>query len=186
MSASVVAMSALYLFGRARARRRALLVALGAIVVTSAPWWVQVVADRQATRIVRVADREQTTLGHLREVVPRLYEPMGGVLGTHVPVVADSEDFVLRSPGPIAAGLILIYGGLLILAARRAVAHLPAALLLATAALGLIAFALPVRSAPHTIRFLTPIYLPVAALAAWAFVAAGRPRRSLVAVLALA
>src|SRR5262249_58602661 len=109
-----------------------------------------------------------------------------GVLGTHVPVVADSEDFVLRSPGPIAAGLILIYGGLLILAARRAVAHPPAALLLATAALGLIAFALPVRSAPHTIRFLTPIYLPVAALAAWAFVAAGRPRRSLVAVLALA
>jgi hypothetical protein len=186
MSVSVVAMSAVYLFGRARGRRRALLVALGAMVVTSAPWWMGALADRQATRIVRVADREQTTLGHLREVVPRLYEPLGGVLGTHVPVVADSEDFVLRSPAPIAAGLILVYGLLLILAARRAVAHPPAAFLLATAALGVIAFALPVRSAPHTIRFLTPIYLPLAVLAAWAFVAAGRPRRSLVAVLALA
>jgi hypothetical protein len=185
MSASVVAMSALYLLGRARGRR-VLLVALGAMLVTSAPWWVRVLADRQATRIVRVADREQTTLGHLLEVVPRLHEPLGGVLGTHVPVVADSEDFVLRSPAPIAAGLILIYGGLLILAARRAGAHPPAALLLATAASGVIAFALPVRAAPHTIRFLTPIYLPLAALAAWAFVAAGRPRRSLVAVLALA
>src|SRR5262249_10664734 len=153
MSASVVAMSALYLFGRARARRRALLVALGAIVVTSAPWWVQVVADRQATRIVRVADREQTTLGHLREVVPRLYEPMGGVLGTHVPVVADSEDFVLRSPGPIAAGLILIYGGVLILAARRAVAPPPAALPPPPPPPALLPLALPLRSAPPPIPF---------------------------------
>src|SRR4029453_1792217 len=93
--------------------------------------------------------------GPPREVGPRLHEPLGGVLGTHVPVVADSEDFVLRSPAPIAAGLILIYGVLLILAARRAAAHPPAALLLATAAFGVIAFALPVRSAPHTIRFLT-------------------------------
>jgi Dolichyl-phosphate-mannose-protein mannosyltransferase len=186
MSASVVAMAAAYWFGLARGRRRLLLVALVPLLIASAPWWGRALLDGQATRIVRVADREQTTLGHLREVVPRLHEPIGGLLGTHVPVVADSEDFVLRSPGGVAGALILIYGALLILAVRHSGAHPPAGLLLATAVLAVIAFPLPVRSGPHTIRFLTPAYLPLAALVAWAFVAANRPRRSLVAVLALA
>jgi hypothetical protein len=185
MSASVIAMAGAYLLARSRGRRRVLLAALVPLLVASAPWWGRALADGQATRIVRVADREESTLGHLREVVPRLYEPIGGLLGTHVPVVADSEDFVLRSPGAIAAALVLVYGGLLILAVRHSAPHAPAGLLLATAALAIIAFPLPVRSGPHTIRFLTPAYLPIAALVAWAFVAAGRPRRSLIAALAL-
>ncbi len=186
MSASVVAVGLAYLFGHARGRRHVLLVTLVPLLLTSAPWWVRALGDGQAARIVRVADREQTMLGHLREVVPRLYEPVGGLVGTHVPVVADSEDFVVRTPGWVAASLILIYGGLLILAARNSGDQAAARLLLAAAALAVIAFPLPLRSGPHTIRFLTPLYLPLAALVAWAFVGSNRPRRSWIAVLALA
>jgi hypothetical protein len=186
MSASVVAMAAAYLMGRARGRRRVLVVALGPLLLASAPWWGRALADGDAARIVRVADRDETTLGHLRKVVPRLHEPVGGLLGTHVPVVADAEDFVLRSPGGVAGLVILIYGGLVVLAARRSGGHPPAGLLLATVALVVIVFPFPLRSGPHTIRFLTPAYLPLAALVAWAAAAGGRPRRGLIAVLALA
>jgi hypothetical protein len=186
MSASVIAMAAAYLLGVARGRRRVLLAALVPLLLASAPWWVRFLADVQATRIVRVADRQQTTVCHLREVVPRLHEPLGGLLGTHVPVIADSEDFILQSPRAVAGALVLLYGVLLVLAVRHAGAHPHAGLLLAAATLAVIAFPFPVRSAPHTIRFLTPAYLPLAALVAWACVAAGRPRRALIAALALA
>jgi hypothetical protein len=186
MSASVVAAAGAYLWIRARGRRVVLLAAVVPLLSTSAPWWLGALADRQATRIVRVTDRRESSLDHLREVVPRLYEPVGGVLGTHVPVVADSEDAVLRRPGAAAATLILIYGGLLILAARRSGGRGSAGLLLATAALTVALFPLPLRSGPHTIRFLTPLYLPVAALVAWAGVGEGRERRGVLAALALA
>ncbi len=186
MSASVVAAAAAYLFLRARGNRARLLAALLPLLLASAPGWTSAFADRQATRVVRVADREETMLDHLREVVPRLHEPVGGLLGTHVPVVADSADFVLRAPGWIAAGLILAYGGLLILAVRSSSGASPAGLLLATVALVVVAFPFPVRSGPHTIRFLTPLYVPLAALVAWAARGQNRPRQSLIAVLVLA
>ena len=186
MSASVVAAAAVYLFLRARGRRALLLAALLPLLLASAPWWVRALGDRDATRVVRVADRQETTLGHLREVAPRLHEPIGGLLGTHVPVVADSADFVLRAPGWMAAAVVLVYGGLLVLAIRSSTAEGPSGLLLATVALALLAFPLPVRSGPHTIRFLTPLYVPLAALVAWAAVGQGRTRRGLVVVLVLA
>jgi hypothetical protein len=53
------------------------------------------------------------------------------------------------------------------------------------AGLALLAFPFPARTAPHTIRFLTPLYLPVAALVAWAASPRGANRRAWVAVLAL-
>jgi hypothetical protein len=59
-------------------------------------------------------------------------------------------------------------------------------LYLLAAALALLAFPLPVRAAPHTLRFLTPLYLPVAALVSWAASPRGASRRAWVAVLALA
>jgi len=186
MSASVVATTGAYLWTRAKGRRVALLAAVAPLVLASAPWWTRALADRQATRIVRVADRQETTLDHLRQVVPHLHEPVGGLLGTHVPVVADAEDAMLHRPGWAAASLILIYGGLLVLAARRSGGRGAGALLLATAALAVVLFPLPLRSGPHTIRFLTPLYLPVTALVAWAAVGEGRERRGLLAALALA
>jgi 4-amino-4-deoxy-L-arabinose transferase-like glycosyltransferase len=186
MSASAVAASGAWLLLKSRGRRRVLLLAVVPLLAASAPLWSRVLADAQATRIVRVADREESTLLHLARVVPHLHEPLGGVLGTHVPVVADSEDSVLHGSGWRAALLVFLYGILLILAGRAAHRGEPAVLFFLAAGLALLAFPLPVRAAPHTIRFLTPLYLPVAALVAWAPSPRGTSRRPWVAVLALA
>jgi hypothetical protein len=186
MSGSVVAAAFGWLLLVARGRRQVLALALVPLAVASAPLWSRALQDGEATRIVQIESRSETTLGHLQATLPRLHEPLGGVLGTHVPVVADAEDFMLHHAGWAAALTVLLYGLLLILAARQATPRSPAMLLLLAAALALLAFPLPVRSAPHTIRLLTPLYLPVAALVAWAAARGGHVRRAWVAVLSLA
>ena len=185
MSASVLAAAGIWLLLRARGRWPLLVFALVPFLVSSAPLWTRALHGGQAANIVRVAERDSTALAHLAEVVPRLHEPLGGVLGTHVPVLADSEDFVLHPPGWIAAALVLLYGLLLVMAARAARRGHPSALYFLAAGLALLAFPFPARAAPHTIRFLTPLYLPVAALVAWAASLRGTTRRAWVAVLAL-
>ncbi len=179
MSASTLAAAAAYLFLKTRGRRTLLAFALVPLLLASAPWWVSALLDRQATRIVQVSDREGTTLGHLAEVLPRLHETIGGTLGTHIPVVADSSDFVIDAPRVARVGLVLLYGLLLIVAVRASGGR-------GAAALAVAVFPWPVRAAPHTLRFLTPMVLPVLVLAAWAPLSSGRPRRSWLAVLALA
>jgi 4-amino-4-deoxy-L-arabinose transferase-like glycosyltransferase len=186
MSASVVAAAAGWLLVRSRGRRRLLAWAALPLLAASAPLWSRALGDREAMRIIQVADRNETTLEHLRATLPRLHEPLGGVLGTHVPVVADAEDFMLHHRGWAAATSVLLYGVLLVQAGRSATAGSPALLLFAAAALALVAFPFPVRSAPHTIRLLTPLYLPVAALVAWAASPRGTSRRAWVLVLGLA
>src|SRR5437667_314220 len=106
-------------------------------------------------------------------------------LGTHAPLVADDPEHVVPAPRGAAAALVLVYGVGLVLAARSSSGSGAARLLLAAAALGLLAFPFPLRSGPGTIRFLTPLYVPIAALIAWGPVARGRPRRSWIVVLAL-
>jgi hypothetical protein len=186
MSASVLAAVGLWLAVRARRHPRLLVFMLVPFLVASAPLWTRALRGGQATRIVQVATRDGSALAHLAEVAPRIYEPLGGLLGTHVPVVADAEDFMIRMPGWQAAGLVLLYGLLLVLAGRAARSGHPSALYLLAAGLALLAFPFPARAAPHTIRFLTPLYLPVAALVAWAASPRGTSRRAWVAVLALA
>jgi len=101
-------------------------------------------------------------------------------------VVADDEEHVLRAPGWAAGLTVLLYGFLLVLAGRASSRGHVALLYLFAAGLALLAFPLPVRAGPHTLRFLTPLYLPVAALATWAASPRGTSRRAWVAVLALA
>jgi len=186
MAASAVLAAAAWLMLVARGRRRVLAVALVPLALASAPVWTRALGGGEALRIVQVESRGETAIEHLRATLPRLHEPLGGVLGTHVPVVADAEDSVLYHRGWAAGLVVLVYGGLLILAARSAAARSPALLFFLAAALALLAFPFPVRSGPHTIRLLTPLYLPVAALAAWAASPRGATRRAWVAVLALA
>jgi hypothetical protein len=186
MCATVVAASAAYMGWRVRGRWTAWLAAVALLAAGSAPWWVRALVDRQATRVVSVTGRQETFGGHLAEVLPRLHEPLGGLLGTHVPLVADDPQAVVVAHPLAAAAIVALYGGLLVLAARRAFRHPPALLLLATAGLVLLAFPFPLRSGPATIRFLTPLYLPVAVLAVWAATVPDRPRRTWLAVLALA
>ena len=185
MSASAVAAAGAWVIARSRGRRHLLLWALVPLVAASAPLWSRALGDPEAARVVQVADRDESTLAHLGVVVPRLHEPLGGVLGTHVPVVADAEDFVLHAPGWAAGLTVFLYGLLLVLAGRAASSRHASLLLFLAAGLALLAFPFPLRSAPHTVRFLTPLYLPVAALVAWAAAPRGTSRRAWVAVLAL-
>jgi hypothetical protein len=186
MSLSAVVAGVTWVLARAWRRPALLAWLLVPLAAASAPLWVRALGDREAARIVQVADRSETTLEHLGSVLPRLHEPHGGVLGTHVPLVADDEDAVLYAPGWRAGLLVLGYGFLLILAARAAGPGHPALLYLLAAGLALLAFPFPVRSSAHTIRFLTPVFLPVAALVSWAAAPRGTSRRSWIAVLALA
>jgi hypothetical protein len=103
-----------------------------------------------------------------------------------VPVLADSEEHVLHPPGWAAGLTVLVYGFLLVLAGRSASWRHPSVLYLLAAGLVLLAFPFPLRSAPHTLRFLTPLYLPVAALVTWAAAPRGTSRRAWIAALALA
>ncbi len=186
MSASAVLAAAGWLFVRARRRRLLLAWALLPLLAASAPLWTRLAQGAQAARILQFSDRQESAAAHLSSVLPRLYEPLGGILGTHVPVIADSEDFVLHAPGWVAGTLVLLYGLILILAVRATRSRHPSMLFLIVAGLTVLAFPFPLRAAPHTIRFLTPLYLPVAALVVWVAASRGRGRRAWVLVLALA
>jgi len=186
MSASAVAAAAAWVLLRSRGRRRLLAWALVPLLAACAPLWLRGLRDAEAARIVQVSDRDESALSHLAQTLPRLHQPLGGVLGTHVPLVADDQDFVLHAPGWAAGLTVLLYGVLIVLAGRAASRTSPAALYLLAAGLALLAFPFPLRSSPHTLRFLTPLYLPAAVLAAWAASPRGASRRAWVAVLGLA
>jgi hypothetical protein len=181
----VVAASLAWLWRRGGGRRAWLAAAIVPLIVVSAGFWVPALADTQAARVLSPSGRAQTMGEHLAEVLPRLHVPLGGLLGAHAPLVADDPDHVVPAPRAAAAALALLYGVGLVLAARASAPGSPARLFLAAAALGLLAFPFPLRSGPGAIRFLTPLYLPIAALVAWAPVARGRPRRAWIVVLAL-
>lgn len=186
MSASAIAAAAAWVAVKSRGKRRLLAWGLVPFVAASAPLWSRAFRDSEALRIVAVSGRDEPALAHLATVLPRLHEPLGGVLGTHVPVVADDEEHVVRAPGWAAGLTVLLYGFLLVLAGRASSRGHVALLYLLAAALALLAFPLPARAGPQTLRFLTPLYLPVAALATWAASPRGTSRRAWVAVLGLA
>jgi hypothetical protein len=186
MSASAVAAAGAWVAARSRGRRRLLLWALVPLAAASAPLWSRALGDGEATRVVQVADRHESAIAHLVATAPRLLEPLGAVLGTHVPVVADSEDFVVHAPGWAAGFGVFLYGLLLVLAGRSVARGHASLLYFLAVGLALLAFPLPLRSAPHTVRFLTPLYLPVAALVTWAAAPRGTSRRAWVVALALA
>jgi hypothetical protein len=186
MSASVVVAVFVHLFGRAAGRRRLLAYALLPLLAASSPWWTRLLTERAAVRIVQVSGRRQTMVEHLVEVVPRMPETVAGLLGARVPLIVDSSDYTIMAPPFVAAGLVLVYGVLLVLAVRASGGRGGPGLLVAAAGLCLLAFPFPLRSAPHTLRFLTPAYLPVLGLVVWVYVALGKARRAWVAVLALA
>ena len=186
MSLSIVAAGAAYLFRAARGRRVALLYALVPFLLASAPWWTRALVDRQAVRVVSVSERQEGFTSHVLDVLPRLPRPLGGVLGTRTPWIADDADHVVQAPPGVATLIVLLYGAALVLAVRASRARPAARLLLAAVALVVIVFPFPLRSGPDSMRFLTPLYLPLAALVAWGGLALGKPRRAWILVLALA
>jgi hypothetical protein len=190
MTAAAVAAAAWWLWRAAAGRRAVLWPAAAALLAASAPWWVRAVAHPQALEMVSVSGRRAGFVEHLGKTLPGVHEAIGGLLGTHVPLVADDAEHVLEASGLAAAAIVIAYGIGLVFAARRAgrgeEASGRARLLLAAAFLALLAFPFPLRSSPASIRFLTPAYLPVIVLVTWAAVAAGGRRRAWTLVLVLA
>lgn len=195
MAAAVVAACAAFLLARSRGRRQWMLAAFVPLLAASAPWWLRVASDPWATYAVSVSDRDQTLAAHLVEVLPALHVPVGGLLGTHVPLVPDAVEGEVHAPAWAASALALAYVGLLAIAVRERRRNAAAGLLLAAAGLTLLAFPFPLRSGANTVRFLTPAYLCVAALVAWvplarsaagADAARSGARRAWIVVLALA
>src|SRR5207245_2558128 len=144
MSAAPVAASAVHLAWKAQARRLLVIAALP-LVLASAPLWLNLAREPQAAQAVSTA-RGRSTLAHAAEVAAALHRPLGGLVGTHVPLVADDPDHVVRLPRIAALALVLLYAvGVACAAASSGEGH-GARLLLASAALSLLAFALALRS----------------------------------------
>ncbi|HEV7499777.1 MAG TPA: hypothetical protein VGQ33_07230, partial [Vicinamibacteria bacterium] len=194
MTATAVAAAGWWLQRRAAGGRARLWPAGVALAVSSAAWWGRALADPQALEMVSVSGRRAGFVEHLAATIATFYEPIGGLLGTHVPLVADAPEHVVAAPPLAAAAVVLAYGVLLVVATRRALRspRVPddgaarARLLLIAAALALIAFPFPLRASASSIRFLTPAYLPLVAVVTWASVSAGGRRRAWTVVLLLA
>src|SRR5207245_10336368 len=118
-------------------------------------------------------------------VLPRVHRPVLAVRGARVPVTADDPDRILRAPVWAAALLAIGYAGGLVAAIRQVRDRPEARLLLAAAALPLIVFPLSNRAGPEAVRFLTPAYLPLAALSVASMISAVGARRAWIVVLGL-
>jgi hypothetical protein len=195
MTATVLVAAGGWLWWRAEGRRAALWPAAVSLIGASAPWWLGAVADPQGFEMISVSGRRAGLFEHLAATLPHAHEALGGLLGTHVPLVADDAEHIVRAPSLAAAAAILVYGSALILAARRSwrggappsggEGERRARVLLAVIVLTILVFPFPIRSSPSAIRFLTPLYLPAVALVAWVSVVAGGRRRAWTVVLVL-
>ena len=170
--------------GRAGARI-ALAAALLAFVVASAPWWISVAREPSATAVLGIAHEGTSPLAHAAQVARRLHEPVAAVLGVWSPLTADEGERAVAAPRFV--GFLLVVGWLAAAVAgwaslrRRALA----AILAGVIGLTILAFPFPVRSQPHTVRFLTPIVVPLAVLAAAGAVRAIGPARAWLLVVPL-
>jgi hypothetical protein len=185
MTAPAVVASGAFLVMRTHNRRR-LWIAVVPLLLVSAPPWMSASGEGQATAAVSLSGRRAAFGEHLGATLPALHRPLGGLIGTHVPLVADDADHVVHAPRLVAAGIVVLWLAGLALALAGARAHPATWPLIAVIAATIVVFPLPLRSGPGTIRFLTPLYLPLIALVAWACVARGGVRRAWVLVLALA
>jgi 4-amino-4-deoxy-L-arabinose transferase-like glycosyltransferase len=189
MSASVVVAAGLFLAVRAGPRRRVLGAAVVPLLLVSAPWWTGIFKDGWALHVIAVSSPDQAVGEHVWQILPVLHRPILGLLGVHVPIVADDPQSTVAAPLWAAVGLVVLYAVGLVIAARASRGRGAVALLLGVIVLAVLAFPFPVRSGGHTVRYLTAAYLPLVVLLAWAPLAgrenAGAGRRAWAFVLAL-
>ena len=152
--------------------------ALVAFLATCAPWWMAAVREPSATAVLGVAHEGTPVLAHAARVARRLHEPVAAVLGLWSPLTADEGERTVAAP--LLARVVLAAGWLAAAAAgwvflrRRPIA----AMLAGAIVLTIVAFPFPVRSEPYTVRFLTPIVVPLAVLAAAGAVRMAGPARA--------
>jgi hypothetical protein len=184
MTASVVAVTG-FVLARRRPRREWAW-AFVPLLLAGGPLFLRLGPGNEATRIVSLESRQESFADHLAGLLPRIHEPIGGLLGTHVPLVADDPEHVVLAPPMVAGLVVLFYGVGLVLAIRKARGRPAALLLLAVAATVVALYPLPQRSSPDSIRFLSLLYLPLVALMAWMPLLPGNARPSWIMVLSLA
>jgi hypothetical protein len=169
---------------RARARGGAAW-ALVAFLAASAPWWTAAAREPSATAVLGVAHEGAPVLAHAERIARRLPEPLAAVLGLWSPLTADEGERTVAAP--VIVRVILALGWLAAAAAGWSVLRgRPIAAMLAGAiVLTILAFPFPVRSEPYTVRFLTPIVVPLAVLAAAGAVRLAGPARAWLVVAPL-
>jgi hypothetical protein len=184
VTVAVVAVVFAHRAWRARARGEVAW-ALAAFLAACAPWWVAALREPSATAVLGVAHEGAPLLAHAERVARRLHEPVAAVLGLWSPLTADEGERTVAAP--LIARVVLALGWLA--AAGAGWAFLRGrpigAMLAGVIVLTIAAFPFPVRSEPYTVRFLTPIVVPLAVLAAAGAVRLAGPARAwgLVALL---
>ncbi len=154
MAASVVATGLAFLACSAGPLRRRLWPALVGLVLGAWPLalgfdWSVAASSRQT----------ESFLEHLRDLLPALHRPLAGLLGGHAPLLCDDERHVVGAPLLVALTLAIVAAWALA-AAWRSPRPPGVALLGWCLAACVMLFVLPARSSPHTLRFLTPAWLP--------------------------
>ncbi|MCM2258761.1 MAG: glycosyltransferase family 39 protein, partial [Vicinamibacteria bacterium] len=159
MSASVVAAAG----WRLRRHARAALPALLGLALGAAPLAWRLAFDPAAGRPLQASSRDQGVLENALDTLPQMHRPLQALLGAHTPLVADEPAPLVAPPAPVAALLALAWLAALAAAFRFTRGHEAARALALAAAIALVAFPFPLRSGPNTIRFLTPLFLPLVA-----------------------
>jgi 4-amino-4-deoxy-L-arabinose transferase-like glycosyltransferase len=185
-AASVVLASAAYLLWAGRQRPRALAAGVVALLFASSPLWLGWLRDARAAEMVGLTGAHLSPLAHAAHVAAGIGHPIAGLLGSHAPLIADDVGHVVWTPFPIPWLLALAYLVVASMAFRRARGSAEVALVLGALVLGILLFPFPARSGPETIRYLTPLYLPLVALVGLAAAAWGSSPRALAVALAFA
>ncbi len=173
MSVSVV-LAGLFCLAPVLVRRPGTITALGlSLFGCSAAIWLPAIREGQIFTIVRLSTPRVSWSEHLFGLLGRLHYPLGGLLGAGVPLVADLEQRV-DAPPWVALPLGLSWIALAAVGAWHARVGAAGRLAIWTIVLTIFSFLIPIRSDVHTIRFLTPLYLPLAALAGAAVASSGR------------
>lgn len=165
VSVLVVAPSAALLAWRARSTPRRLPAVLLAFAVALVPAAALLAAGSRTEGVLAAS------LDHARAVVPQMHLALSELVGGRASAVTDFDP-VIVSPtwARLALAVGYVAGGL---AALRGPRRSAALTLWAVVVLVTLAFPFPLRSDPSAVRFLTPAYVPLAALAV-----AGAARRS--------
>jgi hypothetical protein len=185
MSASVVLAGLLCLAPVLARRSGTSLVLVLAALGSSAPVWLAAIQGGQSLAIVKLSGPRLTWSQHLLGLLGNVHVPLSGLLGAGVPPIADLEQR-LESPPWVGVPLCIAWAGLAASGAWHARSSAAGRLAIAAAIFTVVFFLVPLRSDLHTIRFLTPLYVPLAALAGAALAqTAGAGRAALVALVAL-
>lgn len=168
MTGAALLAGAAYLVTSSRAGgRRILFPALLALALASAPAWWPLLADPAAPRALGLRLSLAESARHGAEIVPQLHVPLRLLFGAGAPWLADLAEPVASTPEPAAAALLALELGCFLLACASLRRSSASWTFFATLALSLAAFCVSRRAGPSDVRFLAPLYLPAAALAAW-------------------